>query len=216
MKKYLLLTLLLVFTLQLSIAQMSVSTVGNVVTFTFDDANDVGQWDANGNPIRLYIYVDAADASNNQFAELAGGWPGTEMTNLGSDIYELEVNLSNFYPDGTTINDIQYIFNNDFGQNPGSGGFSAVAAGYVPTTTLSNQDLARENNAIKFTNGQLYGNNSVYNINIYNVFGQLVKSFNNQNLLTNNGFDLNLNKNELFIVQVKSETTTKVLKVISQ
>ena len=66
MKIKLLLILLIIS--QVGVAQMSTSTTGNIVTFTFDD-NIAVDWDANGNPVNLYAFVDAADAGNNMFAE---------------------------------------------------------------------------------------------------------------------------------------------------
>lgn len=46
---------------------MSISSIENKFTFTIDDANDVGEWNANENPIHLYLFIEAAATSNNNF-----------------------------------------------------------------------------------------------------------------------------------------------------
>ena len=55
-----------------------------------------------------------------------------------------------------------------------------------------------------------------YNINAYNIMGQLVKSYSNQNLFQNDGLDLKLSKNQIFIIQTESLQGSQSLKIISK
>ena len=103
MKTKLLFTLLFAFAIQFSSAQMTIHTGtatdnGNNLYFQFIDILPGDIWDANGNPINLYVWVDAADVSNGEFHELAGAWPGTAMieNQFLSDFYDLTLDLSSF------------------------------------------------------------------------------------------------------------------------
>ena len=209
---------LLLFSLGLAqvSAQMSVASNGNLVTFTFDDANDMGEWDANGNPIYLYLYVNASDTSNNMFSEPLGNWPGTILPSVATDIYEITIDLSNFYPPGTTINEINYIFNNNLGnQNPSSGGFSAVTAGFVPITTLSTLDFENTSNSFTVVNGYLHATkHENVSLFIYNLKGQLVNRIDTVNIDSNSSVDLSLDRNTLYFVRIVSEQGIKTIKTI--
>ncbi len=213
MKTKLLFTLLLALVIQFTYAQMTITQNGDIVTFTFDDNTSGDVWDANGNPINLYSWIDAVDTSDGNFNTIFGGWPGTVMTDNGGNIYELSVDLSTYYPNGTLISEIKYILNGVGGQ---TADLLGTAAGYTPFT-LSLLRTNQQNNELKFINGKLLGNNNVvYNITVYNILGQITKSYKNQNLSQNNGLDLGLAKNQIFIIRTESVEGSKFIKIISK
>ncbi|ARV10630.1 hypothetical protein BTO05_13660 [Winogradskyella sp. PC-19] len=220
MKIKLLLILLIIS--QVGVAQMSTSTTGNIVTFTFDD-NIAVDWDANGNPVNLYAFVDAADAGNNMFAELSNGFPGTNMVNQGGDIYTVSFDLSTFYPEGTSITDIRYIYTNDSGnQNPAGFGnsFSAVnRSGFIPFTTLSSDNLKLNNiNIVTYVKNRELNINSTIDVNsvkIYNLLGQSVfsKNYENQrNILVN----METEATGIYIVKINSDNKSITKKNYSE
>ncbi|MFD2824335.1 T9SS type A sorting domain-containing protein [Lacinutrix iliipiscaria] len=216
MKTRLLLLLLGVLCVTIANAQMRIQTDDNFVTFNVDDTFDGDDWDANGNDIYLYLFIDASDASNGISSEPLGSFPGTIMASLGADLYKVTIDLSDFYPNGTTIDEIYYTYNDNMGsQNPASGGFSGLAASYVPVTTLSTSDIEKNELSFSIVNGQLMASkNETISINVYNINGQLVKHYTNINISANTSFDLNLNKNKVYFVQLESGNTTQVIKTI--
>ncbi|MDO6597735.1 T9SS type A sorting domain-containing protein [Oceanihabitans sp. 2_MG-2023] len=71
------------------------------------------------------------------------------------------------------------------------------------------------NNSYKVINGHLYGNlNEQVNINIYNVSGQLVKTYNNINVNANASFNLELKANQLYLIRLQSPSGIKTFKTI--
>ena len=214
MKTKLLFTLFFAFIVQFTTAQVTITTAADVVTFTFDDNTGGDLYDAIGNPVYLYSWVDSTDASNGAFNTLAGGWPGTTMTDLGGNIYSFSVDLSTFYPTGTVISEIKFILNDNMGSQTAD--LLGTNYGYAPYT-LSILDITNQNNTISFIDGKLVGSDSVvYSIYVYNILAQQVKSFNNQHLNQNDGLDLNLPKNEIFIIKLESVQGSKIIKVLSK
>jgi hypothetical protein len=219
MKARLFVFVLTIFTLTSALAQMRVQQDGNTVTFIVDDNIDGDDWDANGNPIYLYLYIDSSGASNSMSSEPLGAWPGTEMFDLGGNIYKRTIDLSDFYPEGTTVFEIQFTYNDNMGnQNPTTGGFNATDFSYIPITitTLSTLDFEENKTEFNIINGQLVvSKNETVSVNVYNITGQRVKTFANINLDSNNGLDLNLNKNQLYLVRIESQNGIKVIKTVN-
>ncbi len=216
------LLLLFLLTFSLGYAQMTTSTSGDVVTFTFDDSTPGDDWDVNGNPINLYVFVLPADAGNGMGEELAGGWPGTAMTNVGGSIYELSVDLSNAYPPGTSIADISYIYNNSpmTDQNPSGFGnqFSAVdRAGFTPLTTLSDENFGLNSEAFRaYVNNRTLNINSpvgLTSLNLYSILGQRVLT-RNYNGISNVQLDLNAQPKGIYVLKVGTEQQQKTLKIV--
>ena len=197
MKTKLLFTFLLAIVIQFTNAQMVVTQSGDIVTFTFDDNTPSDLFDANGSPINLYTWINMGDTSAGSAQSFpTGGWPGTAMTDNGGNIYSISIDLSALYPIGTMVNQINFILNG--AGSPQTSDLLATDFGFSPLT-LDIADLNKQNNEIKFVNGKLFGsNNVVYNINAYNVMGQVVKSYSNQNLSQNVGLDLVSKKSNLY------------------
>lgn len=217
MKTRLLLLFLAFFSLTMVSAQMRVQQESNTVTFIVDDTVDHDDWDANGDPIYLYLNIPASEASNGVGWEPLGPWPGMPMFDLGGDQYKITIDLSDFYPAGTTIFEILFTYNDNMGnQNPIADGFNATDHSYVPLTTLSTLDFEENDTTFKIINGNLVvSQNENISVSVYNVTGQLVKSFTNINLDINNSLDLNLDKNGLFLVRIESKKGIQVIKTIN-
>ena len=213
-----LLFLLLCFATSILFAQMSTSRNGNLVTFSFDDNFGGDDWDTNGNPVNLYVFVLDTDASNNQFQELSNTFPGSAMTNIGGNIYELTVDLS-VYPPGTIISDISYIYTDNMGnQNPNGFGnqFSAVnRAGFssFTTLTLNKYDLASLN--YKVINGYLQSEVShKIDVSVFDITGKLVSQLNDKLISNSEKLDLSISEKGIFLIRVNSEYGTKIIKTI--
>lgn len=216
MKAKLLLFLLTVISFTMVSAQVRVQQDANTVTFVFLDTIDGDVWDANGNPVYIYLFIDTEDTTNGISTEPLGSWPGTQMIDLGDDAYKVSTILSDFYPNGTTISEIYYTLNDNMGnQNPLTGGFSAVEASYVPITTLSTIDIEENNTTFNIINGQLVvSQNETVSVQVYNITGQLVKSIAPINLNADNRLDLNLSENQLYLVKIESQKGVKVIKTV--
>ena len=218
MKTRILAILLFFIGFAVSNAQMRIQQDGNFVVFVYDDANDEGLWDAAGNPIYIYAYVLAEDASNNVASDITGPFPGLVMADLGDDLYKLTIDLADFYPDGTTIEEIYYVINDNMGtQVPETGGFSGVEASFVPVTinTLSTEEFDQLDREFSIISGQLHGNfNENVSVNVFDLNGRLIRNYSAISIDPNTGFDLNLNKGTMYIVSVSSERGTQIIKTI--
>ena len=104
MKKIYSLLILIMASLGLYKAQMTITQTGNVVNFSY--TIDPSVW--NTTPINLYAFVELSSASNGQFKELLGSWPGTTLSGTGP--YTASVDLSTLYSAGVTISEIKYIY----------------------------------------------------------------------------------------------------------
>lgn len=216
MKTKLLLLLLAFLSVTIVSAQMTVQQDENTVGFNVDDNTDGDDWDANGNPIYLYLNIPAEQSTNGIGSEPLGPWPGAIMNDIGGNFYKISVDLSSFYQDGVTIWEIFYTYNDNNGnQNPAGNGFSATDVGYVPITTLSTLDVESNDSKFNVINGQLVvSQNESISVNVYNITGQLVKTFTQINLDSNNSLDLNLIENQLYLVRIESQNGIKVIKTV--
>lgn len=195
-------------------AQMTISTSGSTVTFSY--TLESSTW--NSTPVYLYAYVDAADTTDGTFQEILGSWPGTELT--GSGPYTATVDLSSFYAGGVTINDISFIYNDSgSNQNPPSGSSSftasANATGWssVTITTLGTNELNATKKNIIVANGKLYtsqkGNLS---LEVYDFSGRLVKSLSAKS--DGNPIDLQVSQSGKYLVKVTGEGFNEVVKFV--
>lgn len=130
MKKiYSLLMLLIAFTV--INAQTSLAISGTTVTFTT-------KFPANGfnaTPVYLYTWVNGNQNTQGTGAEPTGTWPGTLMSGPdGSGNYTLSINLSSFFNAGTTINELNFIYNNGSGTKTADLKASTDASGWFPIT----------------------------------------------------------------------------------
>ena len=200
MKKIYSLLILIMASLGLYKAQMTITQTGNVVNFSY--TIDPSVW--NSTPINLYAYVESSSASNGQFKKLLGSWPGTTLSGTGP--YTASVDLSTLYSAGVTISEIKYIYNYGSNKNPISGGFNATSAGFKPVTISST--LGTIENASKtksfFSEGKLYtSQKGNLDIQVYDFSGKLVKKLNANNV--SSGLELNLPKKGNYLVKVNNE-----------
>mgnify|MGYP003585666686 FL=1 len=200
MKKIYSLLILIMASLGLYKAQMTITQTGNVVNFSY--TIDPSVW--NSTPINLYAYVESSSASNGEFKKLLGSWPGTKLSGTGP--YTASVDLSTLYSAGVTISEIKYIYNYGSYQNPSSGGFKATSAGFTQVTISST--LGTIENASKtksfFSEGKLYtSQKGNLDIQVYDFSGKLVKKLNANNV--SSGLELNLPKKGNYLVKVNNE-----------
>ena len=200
MKKIYSLLILIMASLGLYKAQMTITQTGNVVNFSY--TIDPSVW--NSTPINLYAYVESSSASNGEFKKLLGNWPGTTLSGTGP--YTASVDLSTLYSAGVTISEIKYIYNYGDYKNPNSGGFNATSAGFIPVTISST--LGTIENASKtssfFSEGKLYtSQKGNLDIQVYDFSGKLVKKLNANNV--SSGLELNLPKKGNYLVKVNNE-----------
>ena len=200
MKKFYSLLILIMASLGLYKAQMTITQTGNVVNFSY--TIDPSVW--NSTPINLYAYVESSSASNGQFKKLLGDWPGTTLSGTGP--YTASVDLSTLYSAGVTISEIKYIYNYGSNKNPSSGGFNATSAGFKLVTISST--LGTIENASKtksfFSEGKLYtSQKGNLDIQVYDFSGKLVKKLNANNV--SSGLELNLPKKGNYLVKVNNE-----------
>ena len=200
MKKIYSLLILIMASLGLYKAQMTITQTGNVVNFSY--TIDPSVW--NSTPINLYAYVESSSASNGEFKKLLGSWPGTTLSGTGP--YTASVDLSTLYSAGVTISEIKYIYNYGSNKNPSSGGFNATSAGFKPVTISST--LGTIENASKtssfFSEGKLYtSQKGNLDIQVYDFSGKLVKKLNANNV--SSGLELNLPKKGNYILKLNDE-----------
>ena len=203
-------------------AQVTVTVSGTTVTLS----SPVPGADWGSSPVNMYAYADLTDTAPNapSTVQILGNWPGMAMTDNGSGIFSVSVDLSTKFPAGTTINNFKFIYNSPDGaggyyQNPagGSPGFNitdpAHATGYSPVTitTMSTTDFVNIKNKSIVVNGQLRtalpGNLS---LEIFEMGGKLVKSF--KATSTGNAIDLNINKNGIYLVKITNGAKSEVVK----
>ena len=200
MKKIYSLLILIMASLGLYKAQMTITQTGNVVNFSY--TIDPSVW--NSTPINLYAYVESSSASNGQFKKLLGDWPGTTLSGTGP--YTASVDLSTLYSAGVTISEIKYIYNYGSNKNPSSGGFNATSAGFKPVTISST--LGTIENASKtssfFSEGKLYtSQKGNLDIQVYDFSGKLVKKLNANNVSSR--LERNLPKKGNYILKLNDE-----------
>ncbi|MBC7556164.1 MAG: T9SS type A sorting domain-containing protein [Chryseobacterium sp.] len=205
-------------------AQMTITVTGSTVKFSAPiPGNDWGS-----TPVNLYAYVDAADTTppGAGTMQISGGFPGTMMVNGGSGPYSITVNLASFFPSGTTINNIKFIYavtdgGSGYYQNPAGGnpGFSvndpAHASGYTPVTvaSLAVSDLQNAKKNSFVANGKLYTNQTGnLEITVYDMTGKIVKQ--SQVKSSNSALELNIQQKGTYIVKVSNGSQTETLKFI--
>ncbi len=190
-------------------AQVSFSHDGNSVTVTYTPSegnlpdNGSGEYSpADGETPNIYAWCGEADNSAGTFAGLFGDWPGTQMTDNGNGSFSATVDFSNFYAAGTTINQMNFIFNGSTGQTTDLGatnyGFTAF--------TVENLGVANLNSTqpiVQMVGNQLMINKKGnYDVLVYNAAGQFVKKlqFSSAGLQP-----LNLNNKGIYFVRVKDD-----------
>ena len=93
--------------------------------------------------------------------------------------------------------------------------FNIETLAYSITESVLSTEEFNANNTYKIIKGRLFGKvNEQVNINIYNLTGQLVKTFSNVNLNSNTSFNLELKENQLYLVRLQSQNGIKTLKAI--
>lgn len=205
------------FTAAILSAQMTVSTSGNLVTFSYTLDSNI--W--NSAPVYLYTFVDASNASNGVFKEFAP-WPGTQMTGTGTGPYTLTVDLSS-YPAGTVISNVNFIYTNggEGGvtyQNPQGFGNSfnttANATGWSPVTvtaTLAVADIAGLSKKSVVSEGRLYtAQQGNLDIQVYDFSGKAVKTLKVKT--SGNPIDLNLQQKGLYMMRISNGQASEVVK----
>lgn len=136
MKKiYSLLMMLIAFTV--INAQTNLTISGTTVTFTT-------KFPANGynsTPVYLYTWVNGSENTQGVSKTPTGNWPGTLMSGPdGSGNYTLSINLASVFNPGTTINELNFIYNNGSGTKSADQKASANASGWFPVTIPSPYD----------------------------------------------------------------------------
>lgn len=205
-------------------AQMTVSVTGNTVKFSAP----VPGADWGTTPVNLYAYVDAADTTpaGTQTVQISGNFPGTMMVDDGMGHFTISANLASFFPVGTTINNIKFIYavtdgGTGYYQNPSGGtpGFSvndsAHATGYTPVTiaSLAVSDLQNAKKNSFISNGKLYTKQiGDLDITVYDMTGKVVKQSKLKS--SDSAIDLNINQTGTYMVKVSNGSQTEVVKFI--
>lgn len=220
MKKLLFSFLMLTSSILMFAQQMNVSVSGNTVTFTCR-VDGSGGTDWNTSPVNLYAYTNVADTTPNGTSAtyVLGSWPGTAMVDDGSGNFSVSVDLATFFSTGTTVNDINFIYNFGGFQNPSSGGFATTdgthATGWSPVTiaTLGVSDLVSAKNKSFVAGGKLYtkqtGN---LDITVYDMSGKVVNK--SQVKSSDSSIDLNVKQRGTYMVQISNGSQTEVVKFI--
>ncbi len=191
-------------------AQTTISISGNTVTFNT-------KFPANGfssTPVYLYTWINTTDNTQTLFTNPTGAWPGTLMTGPdGSGNYTYSINLASFYNAGTTINNMNFIYNNNAGTQTSDQTASAGATGWSAVTiaTLGLSDLTKLQTKSVVSAGKLYTNKKGnLTISVYDMNGRLLQS--SIMKATENPIDLQVNQTGNYIVSIANGSELEVLK----
>jgi len=93
--------------------------------------------------------------------------------------------------------------------------FNIETLAYSFTESVLSTEAFASKTSYKIIKGHLYGtSNESVNINIYNLTGQLVKTYSDVSLNSNASFNLELKANQLYLVRLQSQSGMKTLKTI--
>ena len=199
-------------------ANMYFTISGTSVTFKVIPTSP-GDW-GGSNPINIYAYTNAGDTTpaGTGVTNVLGGWPGTALTNNGDGSYSTTVDLATLYPAGTTVNVINFIYNDGTGnQNPPSGqsGFlstdTAHASGWTPVLipVLGVFDLNGLSKKSVVAEGKLYtAQKGNLTLEVYEFGGKLVKTM--KVSANDSAIDLNLPKKGLYLVKIAGSNSEVV------
>ncbi|SFI42944.1 T9SS type A sorting domain-containing protein [Halpernia frigidisoli] len=223
MKKLLFSFIILAGSLLTNAQQMKITITGSTVKFTTRVDSSTGT-DWTSAPVYLYAYSEVADNSAGVFKELLGSFGGTILVDDGMGNFSTTVNLSSFYPSGTVVNNIKFIYtapngSGGFFQNPGSGGFSTTDASHtsgwsaVTVASLGVNDLSNAKKNSFVANGKLYtkqtGN---LDVKVYDMTGKIVAQ--SQVKSSDAALDLNVKQTGTYIVKVSNGSQTETVKFI--
>lgn len=220
MKKFYFLFLSLFLTVG-AIAQMNVTTDGNIVTFTYDPSagtlnnNSGGELDLGGTVPNMYSWIDTGNVTGGDpVYNVFGDWPGTAMNDNGDGTWSLSIDLASLYAAGVEVNEINWIIN---GNGQQTGDMLASAYGFTPVTisNMSVNDVRATQKMVVTVGSDLYFNQGGnYQVAVYNANGKLVSQF---TVNASAGFvkQMPLTAKGIYFVQISSENgTTQNVKML--
>lgn len=190
-------------------AQTSIAVTGNTVTFTTKFPTD----GFSSTPVNLYSWSNTGDNTAGTFKELFGSWPGKLMTGPdGSGNYTASVDLSTLYAAGTTVNEINFIYNNGSGTQTADLKASTNATGWSPVTiAMMAVSEAASKAKSQVASGKLFttakGN---LDVTIYDFSGKVIK-----NLKVNASgtpIDLGLSQKGMYLMTISGSNIAETVK----
>lgn len=210
------------------ISVTATSTVNETITIVFEDVDIINNFYTQfQNSIFMYGGLDTDTAT---FVGAPGfndlpSQPELILTdadnNAQPNTYSITINLAQHYasvPNGTLVEGLNLLFQNQFG----GGGNNQTADLFIDLADANKDDTLSLNqfdieNDILFAQNELIvnGYSGQLSITVYDMLGKLVKqqseTINTSNFRTN----LNLSKDQLYIVTVRTDQFVKTLKVLS-
>lgn len=207
------------------------STVNDEITIVFEDSDIINNFYTDG---RTYIHMfggldtpSGGFQGSPSFGDL-GAQPQLNLVSGDSDVnaapntYSITINLATHYSgvaDGTTVYGFNLLFQNEFG----GGGNNQTADLYIDLidamkdSTLNIDDFENSINTFYANNSlNINGYQGKANIKAYDVLGKMILNKEDIQISSSFSTELNLPKNQLFIVVIESNTFKKVLKIISK
>lgn len=207
------------------------STVNDDITIVFEDSDIINNFYTDGRTyIHMYGGLDTPSGGfqgSPGFGDLAAQpqltlISGDGDVNAAPNTYSITINLASHYSgvaDGTTIYGLNLLFQNEFG----GGGNNQTADLYIDLvdaikdSTLSTENFESNINTFYANNAlNIKGYQGKANIKAYDVLGKLILNKEDIQISSSFSTELNLPKNQLFIVVIESSTFKKVLKIISK
>lgn len=206
----------------------STSTVNDEITIVFEDVNIIDNFYTQFQDV-IYMY-GGLDTDNGGFQGAPGfgdlgAQPQLLLTdgdnNAAPNTYSITINLAQHYasvPDGTMIYGFNLLFQNQFG----GGGNNQTVDLYIDLvdamkdSTLSLDSISNEV-SLKYIGNELVLNNyqGSLNILVFDVTGRQIQNLKTKSQGTTFRTALNIQKQQLYFVQVEGENFRKTLKILS-
>lgn len=210
------------------ISVTATSNVNETITIVFEDVDIIQNFYTQfQNSIFMYGGLDTGTSQFVGAPDFNDLLSQPELVLIDADnnaqpnTYSITINLAQHYasvPNGTPVVGLNLLFQNQFG----GGGNNQTADLYIDLAdankddTLSLTQFDRDNN-IFFVQNELFinGYSGQVTITVYDTLGKLVKQQNETVTSSNFRSNLNLTKNQLYIVTLRTDQFVKTLKVIS-
>lgn len=204
------------------------STVNETITIVFEDVDIIQNFYTQFQDV-IYMY-GGLDTDTGTFVGAPGfndlpSQPQLALidadNNAQPNTYSLTINLAQHYasvPNGTPVEGLNLLFQNQFG----GGGNNQTVDLFIDLVdankddTLSIPQLENES-TVSFVQNELIvnGYSGQLSITVYDMLGKMIKQ--QSEIITTNNFrkNLNLSKDQLYIVTVRTDNFVKTLKVLS-
>ncbi|MEM6684362.1 MAG: T9SS type A sorting domain-containing protein [Bacteroidota bacterium] len=207
------------------------STINDEITLRFEDSDIINNFYTE-NQTFIHVYL-GLETSSGAFQAVPGGFgdlswqPVLNLTDgnagAGPNTYEITFTPGALFPSlvNENILGVNILFQNQFGgggNNQTADLLIDLVDATLNSSTLSVDDRTKSQVQTRYNNGRLEisGINTTSNIAIYNLLGRQVVDL--KNVAINGTFSRNLDlpKNNIYIVKLSSASFSKTFKIVSR